>query len=232
MRGLSELNGSWNTICACRRSGSRVLAPRVSAVQHDAARGRLDQPQQRLAHGGLAAARFAHQRQRAPGLDRQRSRHPPPARTRPCAGAGRGGSGNALSGRRPATARAMPLAGFACAVMSRAVRARQAAGQMAAHPLAVDRLPRRRFQIAAPHRERAARREAAAVQRCVGPRHLAGDGRQPAAVAGTRQRGEQHACRDAAARRRTRRARPPPPVRRHTSRPRGRHSPPPRRGRG
>ena len=42
------------------------------AAQRDRACGRLDQAQQRLAHGGFAAARFAHQRQRAAGLDRQR----------------------------------------------------------------------------------------------------------------------------------------------------------------
>ena len=60
-RGLSEPYGSWKTICILRRI-CRISAPRqrrhVRALEQDAARGRLDQPQQQPAERGLATPGF------------------------------------------------------------------------------------------------------------------------------------------------------------------------------
>ena len=73
MRGLSEANGSWNTICMRRRSlrsGIAVQLGDVGALEADRAGGRLDQPQHEPRGGGLAAAGFAHQRQRLAAVER------------------------------------------------------------------------------------------------------------------------------------------------------------------
>ena len=59
-------------ICALRRNArnsSASSAEQVAAFETDAAGVRLDQPQHQPAHGGLAAAGLADQRQRLAGLD-------------------------------------------------------------------------------------------------------------------------------------------------------------------
>ena len=64
MRGLSEANGSWNTICMLRRMRAQVVAAEaehVLPVKGDLARAGLDQAQHAAAGGGLAAAGFADQ---------------------------------------------------------------------------------------------------------------------------------------------------------------------------
>ena len=67
MRGFSEANGSWNTICMRRRS-LRSGSPRKSVMSMPSKRivprGRIDQPQHEPRGGGFAAAGFANQRQR------------------------------------------------------------------------------------------------------------------------------------------------------------------------
>ena len=65
-RGLSDENGSWNTTCTRaaqrpQRAGRQVVD--ALAVEHHLAGGVLEQPQDALADGRLAAARFADQRQ-------------------------------------------------------------------------------------------------------------------------------------------------------------------------
>ena len=75
MYGLRLLYGSWNTSWARRRNASR---PRpferadVRAVEQDAAGGDGHQTQRRTAQGGLAAARFAHDREVLAALQGQR----------------------------------------------------------------------------------------------------------------------------------------------------------------
>ena len=77
MRGSSDANGSWNTIWMSRRT-SRNASPcsveQVAAVEQRLA-AHLRLPAQQLhdglSDGGLAAARLAHQRQRAPAVDAQ-----------------------------------------------------------------------------------------------------------------------------------------------------------------
>ena len=73
MRGLSEANGSWKTICITprRRRNARTrelrqVDRRARLDERNAPAARLDQPQDRLAGGGLAAAGLADQRQGAP----------------------------------------------------------------------------------------------------------------------------------------------------------------------
>ena len=80
-RGFSDEYGSWKIICMSRRSG-RSCALRqvgdVAALEVIRPAGRLQQPDEQPAGGGLAAARLAHQAERL-ALARPRSR----ARRRP-----------------------------------------------------------------------------------------------------------------------------------------------------
>jgi len=62
MRGLSEANGSWNTICIERRCGPHfglADADDIGAVQLDGAAGRLHQPKHATRDRRFAAAGFA-----------------------------------------------------------------------------------------------------------------------------------------------------------------------------
>ena len=71
MRGLSEANGSWKTICMRLRSGriaSPVLVVDRLAIEEDLAALVADQPDQGLPEGGLARAGFAHKTQRLVAL--------------------------------------------------------------------------------------------------------------------------------------------------------------------
>ena len=59
-------------ICASRRKARNsfgVQRQEIAALEADAARIRLDQPQHQPADGGFAAAGFADQRQRLAGID-------------------------------------------------------------------------------------------------------------------------------------------------------------------
>ena len=74
VRGSSDANGSWKMICIRRRNGLSLLPLErrdVGAVEHDAARGRLDQPQQRAADRRLATARLADEAERLAATDRE-----------------------------------------------------------------------------------------------------------------------------------------------------------------
>ncbi len=75
MRGLSEANGSWNTICIDRRCGlSWVLERRVmsSPSRRIWPRGRLDQPQHAARHRRFAATGLADETQRLADANRER----------------------------------------------------------------------------------------------------------------------------------------------------------------
>ena len=68
-RGLSAEYGSWKTIAMSRRSGRSVAGGAVGdvlALELHPAAGRLEQPCDQPAGGGLAAPRLADQRQRLP----------------------------------------------------------------------------------------------------------------------------------------------------------------------
>ena len=71
MRGLRLANGSWKIICMCLRALAQLVPvelQHVLAVEQDRAGYGLDQPHDRAAGGGLAAAGFADKRQRLAGL--------------------------------------------------------------------------------------------------------------------------------------------------------------------
>ncbi len=73
-RGLRLAYGSWKIICMRRRKPRRLAAddlstPGVLAVEEDRAARRLVQPDQQPRHRALAAAGFAHQRQRLALVD-------------------------------------------------------------------------------------------------------------------------------------------------------------------
>ncbi len=73
-RGLSEAKGSWKTICIrlrVSRSSSGVRVARsVPSKRTTARRGHLE-PQHGASDGALAAARFADEGERFPGVDRE-----------------------------------------------------------------------------------------------------------------------------------------------------------------
>ena len=74
-RGLSEAYGSWKTICIRCAADAARASPRCVMSwpsKTDRAAGRLVQPQDRAAEGGLAAAGLADQAERLAALDRQR----------------------------------------------------------------------------------------------------------------------------------------------------------------
>ena len=67
MRGSSEENGSWNTICvlqAIRRQLAPVERRDLAPLEADRALALLGEPHQRAPDGGLARARLAHHRER------------------------------------------------------------------------------------------------------------------------------------------------------------------------
>ena len=70
-RGIRVLEDDLHVLAARPQLGVRE-AHQIRAVEQHLPAGRLDEPEDALADGGLAAARFAHQPQRAPGRDRER----------------------------------------------------------------------------------------------------------------------------------------------------------------
>ena len=75
MRGLSEANGSWNTICMLRRMARRSPPERPSmslSVKDDLAFAGFDEAQHAARRGGLAATGLADQSERFAAVDRKR----------------------------------------------------------------------------------------------------------------------------------------------------------------
>ena len=108
LRGLSDANGSWKTICISLRSGSSCLPAGVRdvlAAEADAALGGLEQPHERARQRRLAAARLADEPERLALGEVERHVVDGVHAARPRGRSGsRRGSGSAASGARPRAA--------------------------------------------------------------------------------------------------------------------------------